>query len=117
MLIDVSKESLNTVGRMVALLHEASRRVDRHLETAGGSLELSDLALGLCLASGQFAELLPGDYECPAVQTQEAQSATELLVRAEDASRRVTDVLLDAGAAPLLVDLCDLTREAGKHGW
>lgn len=121
------------------LLHHAARTVWERADQAGPASPLHSLGLGIYLAHGETQQLLPEDYghdapdsaiaagadtgeEPPAVLELElnhdldalgASTAVELLTQAEHLSRPLPVGRADlVHGSDLVVDLCDLIREA-----
>lgn len=136
-------ETWRRVDSMAQLLHHAARTVWARAEEDGPTSPLHSLGLGIYIASGQAQQLLPDHYPDVAstldeilvdqadevgVGTSEAfpdldldadddRTVVQLLTAAEELSRPLpfgrTDLVHDS---QLVVDLCDLIREARSLG-
>lgn len=126
-------DPIERLEQLILLLDRASRAFDRAAAQAGAGSPLGWLGLGVLLAQAQAVELLPDGHVIADLdrvdelldQTLETvgrgpaseHSALQLLRAAEQITR--SDALLHAdwpGLPPLVVELCDLIREASSVG-
>lgn len=104
------------LGSITQLLHRAAARV---WDDARPDSPLQSLGLGVYLAQAQASALFPKGYQLPGLDIEdlESQSALQLLVRAEELTRPLPSHRHDLGnSSQLVVDLCDLIREARDLG-
>ena len=132
-LIANDDDPIRDLEQLILLLDRASRECDRAADQAGTGSPLGWLGLGVFLAQAQAVELLPQGHviadldqvDAPLDQALETarrrpaaeHSALQLLRAAEQVTR--SDVLQHAdlpGLSPLVVELCDLIREASSGG-
>ncbi|MBM0127611.1 hypothetical protein [Pimelobacter simplex] len=108
------------LGSIAHLLHQAATQVWSDADRATADSPLHDLGLGVYLAHSQASALLPEDYELPDVDADELEKRTplQLLTEAEELTRplRLHQPDLIHGSQ-LVVDLCDLIREARGLGY
>ena len=110
----------NRLGSIVQLLHQAATQVwiDAD-ETAASPLE--DFGLGVYLVHSRASALLPGDYELPDVAPPpdlEERTPLQLLIEAEKLTWPLPLHRPDLiHSSQLVVDLCDLIREARSLGY
>lgn len=95
---------------VVQLLHQATTRAGENADAASGDASLHDLALGVQLARGQAARLLPEGRVVSGLDQAGEASVLELLTAAEGLTR--LDVSPDLGMADLVVELCALVGQA-----
>jgi hypothetical protein len=120
-------DTLNTdaawdrLGSIAQLLHQAAAQVWSDADEAAPDSPLHDLGLGVYLAHSQASALLPGDYELPDVaplSDLEERTPLQLLTEAEELTHplplRQPDLV---HGSQLVVDLCDLIREARGLGY
>ena len=109
------------VGSIAQLLHQAAAQVWSDADEAAPDCPLHDLGLGVYLAHSQASALLPDDYELPDVDPLpdlEERSPLQLLTEAEELTRPLPLHLPDmVHGSQLVVDLCDLIREARGLGY
>lgn len=105
------------LGLIRQLLHQAATQVWGDANGAAPDSPLHDLGLGLFLAQSQASALLPNDYELRDVDLEE-RTTLQLLTEAEELTRpfplHQPDLVY---GAQLVVDLCDLIREARGLGY
>lgn len=109
------------LGSIALLLHQAANQVWSDADRATADSPLHDLGLGVYLAHSQASALLPGDYVLPDVDAdEEAEERTplQLLTEAEELTRPLPLHRPDlAHGSQLVLDLCDLIREARGLGY
>lgn len=109
-------DAWDRLGSITQLLHQAATRV---WEGAEPDSPLQSLGLGVYLVQAQTSSLLPEDYQLPDADQEdlEGQSALRLLMAAEELTRPLPthrpDLVI---SSQLVVDLCDLIREARDLG-
>ena len=109
-------DTWDRLGSIAQLLHQAASRV---WEAAEPDSALQSLGLGVYLAQAHASSLLPEDYQLPDVDQDdlEGQSALQLLTAAEELTRLLPAHRPDlVNSSQLVVDLCDLIREARDLG-
>jgi len=109
-------DTWDRLGSITWLLHQAATRV---WEGAEPDSPRQSLGLGVYLAQAQASSLLPQDYKLPDADSEylEGQSALQLLTAAEDLTRPLPAHRPDlVNSSQLVVDLCDLIREARDLG-
>jgi hypothetical protein len=118
------EETWDRLGAVARLLHAAALEVWSRADAQAPDSPLHALGLGVYLARAQATALLPADYEIPErdvdanVDELEEQGALQLLVSAEELTRPLPRHRPDlVGVADLVVDLCDLIREARSLGY
>lgn len=109
-------DTWDRLGSIAQLLHQAATRV-----WAGAEADspLQSLGLGVYLVQAQASSLLPVDYQLPDVDQEDldGQSALQLLTAAEELTRPLPAHRPDlVNSSQLVVDLCDLIREARDLG-
>ncbi len=108
------------LGSITLLLHQAATQVWSDADQSATDSPLHDLGLGVYLAHSQVSALLPEDYELPDLEVDELEERTllQLLTEAEELTRPLPlhrpDLVHDS---QLVVDLCDLIREARGLGY
>lgn len=126
-------DPIGHLEQLIVLLKRVSRELDRAADQAGTGSPLGWLALGVFLAQAQAVELLPHGHvivdldqvdelldqtlETAGLAPSSEHAALELLRAAEQLTR--SDALQHAdwpGLSPLVVELCDLIREASSVG-
>ena len=108
------------LGSIALLLHRAATQVWSDADRAAADSPLHDLGLGVYLAHGQASALLPEDYELPDLEVDELEERTplQLLTEAEELTRPLPLHRPDlVHGSQLVVDLCDLIREARGLGY
>ena len=109
------------LGSIAQLLHQAAAQVWSDADEAAPDSPLHDLGLGVYLAHSQASALLPDDYELPDVDPLpdlEERTPLELLTEAEELTRPLPLHQADlVHGSQLVVDLCDLIREARGLGY
>lgn len=109
------------LGSITQLLHQAATQVWSDADEAAPDTPLHDLGLGVYLAHSQASALLPDDYELPDVDPLpdlEERTPLQLLTEAEELTRPLPLHQPDlVHGAQLVVDLCDLIREARGLGY
>lgn len=108
------------LGSITHLLHQAATQVWSDADRATADSPLHDLGLGVYLAHSQASALLPEDYELPDVDVDELEERTplQLLTEAEELTRPLPLHQPDLiHGSQLVVDLCDLIREARGLGY
>ncbi len=108
------------LGSIALLLHQAATQVWSDADRAATDSPLHDLGLGVYLAHGQASALLPEDYELPDLEVDELEERTplQLLTEAEELTRPLPLHRPDlVHGSQLVVDLCDLIREARGLGY
>jgi hypothetical protein len=107
------------LGSIARLLHHAATQVWSDAAEAAADAALHDLGLGVYLAHAQASALLPDDYELrdvDPVPELEERTPLQLLTEAEALTRPLPMCHLLHGSH-LVVDLCDLIREARGLGY
>jgi len=119
--VSILAADLDRLGAVTRLLHRAALEVWQDADQGDLHSPLHSLGLGVFLAEGRAAELMPTDYELPADEQLdgelEGQSPLRLLVAAEELSRFLPLTPELSGLSHLVVDLCDLIREARDVGY
>jgi hypothetical protein len=117
-------ETWDRLGAVAQLLHTAALEVWRRADAQTPDSPLHALGLGVYLARAQATALLPADYEIPErdvdheVDELEEQGALQLLASAEELTRPLpTHRPYLVGVCDLVLDLCDLIREARSLGY
>ncbi len=108
------------LGSIAHLLHQAATQVWSDADKATADSPLHDLGLGVYLAHSHASALLPEDYELPDVDADELEERTplQLLTEAEELTRPLPLHQPDLiHGSQLVVDLCDLIREARGLGY
>ena len=111
------------LGSIAQLLHQAATQVWSDADEAAPDSPLHDLGLGVYLAHSQASALLPDDYELPDVDDpfpdlEERTRTLQLLTEAEELTRPLPLHQPDlVHGSQLVVDLCDLIREARGLGY
>jgi hypothetical protein len=118
------EETWDRLGAVARLLHAAALEVWSRADAQAPDSPLHALGLGVYLAQAQATALLPADYQIPGrdvdpdVDELEEQGALRLLASAEELTRPLPTHRPDlVGIANLVVDLCDLIREARSLGY
>jgi hypothetical protein len=117
-------ETWERLGAVARLLHAAALEVWRRADAQAPDSPLHALGLGVYLAQAQATALLAADYQIPErdvdtdVGELNQQGALQLLASAEELTRPLPTHRPDlVGIADLVVDLCDLIREARSLGY
>ncbi len=109
------------LGSIALLLHQAATQVWTHADLAPADSPLHDLGLGVYLAHSQARSLLPDDYQLPDVDEDaefEQRTPLQLLSEAEELTRPLPLHRPDLmHGTQLVVELCDLIREARGLGY
>jgi hypothetical protein len=110
------------LGSITQLLHQAATHVWSDADEAAPESRLHDLGLGVYLAHSQASALLPDDYELLDVADPlpelEERTPLQLLTEAEELTRPLPLHQPDlVHGSQLVVDLCDLIREARGLGY
>jgi hypothetical protein len=109
------------LGSIARLLHHAATQVWSDAAEAAAASPLHDLGLGVYLAHAQASALLPDDYELTDVDPVpelEERTPLQLLTQAEALTRPLPMCQPDlVHGSQLVVDLCDLIREARGLGY
>jgi hypothetical protein len=109
------------LGSIAQLLHQAATQVWSDADEATPDSPLHDLGLGVYLAHSQASALLPDDYQLPDVDPRpdlEERAPLQLLTEAEELTRPLPLHRPDlVHGSQLVVDLCDLIREARGLGY
>ncbi|WP_310964038.1 hypothetical protein [Nocardioides terrisoli] len=108
------------LGSIALLLHQAATQVWSDADRSAADSPLHDLGLGVYLAHSRASALLPQDYELPDVEVDELEERTplQLLTEAEGLTRPLPLHRPDlVHGSQLVVDLCDLIREARGLGY
>ena len=109
------------LGSIVQLLHQAATQVWSEVDEAAPASPLHDLGLGVYLVHSHASALLPDDYELPDVDSLphlEERTPLQLLIEAEELTRPLPLHRRDLiHGSQLVVDLCDLIREARRLGY
>ena len=105
------------LGSITQMLHLAAAQLWSDADEAAPDSPLHDLGLGVYLAHSQASALLPDDYELPDVDLKE-RTPLQLLTEAEELTRPLPLHQPDlVHGSQLVVDLCDLIREARDLGY
>ena len=117
-------ETWDQLGAVAQMLHAAALQVWTRADQEAPDSPLHALGLGVYLAQTQATSLLPDDYEFPerdldaGVDELEEQDLLRLLTSAEKLTRPLPMHRPDlVGVSDLVVDLCDLIREARSLGY
>ena len=109
------------LGSIVQLLHQAATQVWSEADDAAPASPLHDLGLGVYLVHSHASALLPDDYELPDIDhlpDLEERTPLQLLIEAEELTRPLPLHRPDLiHGSQLVVDLCDLIREACRLGY
>ena len=109
------------LGSIALLLHQAATQVWSDADRSDGDSPLYDLGLGVYLAHSQASALLPDDYELLDVDEAaelEERTPLQLLNEAEELTRPLPLHQADlVHGWQLVLDLCDLIREARGLGY
>lgn len=115
---DATWDRLSSIAQ---LLHQAATQVWSDADEAAPDSPLHDLGLGVYLAHSQASVLLPDDYELPGdelLADLEERTPLQLLTEAEELTRPLPLHQPDLiHGSQLVVDLCDLIREARGLGY
>ena len=108
------------LGTIALLLHQAATQVWSDADRAAADSPLHGLGLGVYLAHSQASALLPDDCEPPDVEVDELEERTplQLLTEAQELTRPLPLYRADlVHGSQLVVDLCELIREARGLGY
>ena len=108
------------LASITQLLHYAASHVWSAADQAAPDSPLHDLGLGVYLAHSHASALLPADYDLPDMDADELEkrSPLQLLTEAEELTRPLPLHQADlVHGSQLVVDLCDLIREARGLGY
>jgi hypothetical protein len=109
------------LGSIAQLLHQAATQVWSDADEATPDSPLHDLGLGVYLAHSQASALLPDDYQLPDINPLPdlgERTPLKLLTDAEELTRPLPLHQPDlVHGSQLVVDLCDLIREARGLGY
>ncbi|MDE0778483.1 MAG: hypothetical protein OSB43_19550 [Nocardioides sp.] len=124
---ETPQEVWRRLDSMSQLLHQAARTVWARADVDGPTSPLHSLGLGIYLAHGQTLLLLPedlsdrGDGESDLeldVDELDVRTAVQLLTEVEELSRPLPVWRADlVHGSQLVVDVCDLLREAQHLDW
>ena len=109
-----NNDPAESMGAIAQLLHHASIKVTQRAAEAGPDSPIHGLGLGVVLARGAAAALLPESWEVDELEEEEDSSVLELLTAAEELTRPLAHP--DFAYADLVLDLCGLIREARGLG-
>jgi hypothetical protein len=110
-------EACRRLSIVTLLLQHTAIAVWSHADQTSPDSPLHSLGLGVYLAHAQTTALLPDGYEFPDVDLQRG-TPLQLLIAAEELTRSLPLHRPDlAGGSQLVVDLCDLVREARDLGY
>lgn len=105
------------LGSITQLLYQAATQVWSDADEAAPDSPLHDLGLGVYLAHSQASALLPDDYKLPGIDLEE-RPPLQLLTEAEELTHPLPLHHPDlVHGSQLVVDLCDLIREARGLGY
>lgn len=114
--IAADSETNDLLAALTQLLHHAAAQVWEQADQEPPDSPLQSLGLGVYLARSQAAELLPADHPAPDVdELDEHTTALQLLTAAEELTRALPP-RVDLIATDLVINLCDLIREARDLG-
>jgi len=108
------------LGSITQLLHQAAIQVWSDADAAAPDSPLHDLGLGVYLAHSRASALLPDDFDVPDFDADDIGQRTplQLLTEAEELTRPLPLHQPDlVYGSELVVDLCDLIREARGLGY
>lgn len=109
------------LGSITQLLHQAATQVWSDADEAAPDSPLHDLGLGVYLAHSRASALLPDDFGPPDDDPAEdlgERTPLQLLIEAEELTRPLPLHQADlVHGSQLVVDLCDLIREARGLGY
>ncbi|MBM0128198.1 hypothetical protein [Pimelobacter simplex] len=108
------------LGSIALLLHQAATQVWSDADRAAADSPLHGLGLGVYLAHSQASALLPEDCELHdlEVDAPEERTLLQLLTEAEELTRPLPLYRSDlVHGSQLVIDLCDLIREARGLGY
>ena len=110
------------LGWITQLLHQAATQVWNDADEAATDSPLHDLGLGVYLAHSQASALLPNDYELSEdiepLADLDNRTPLQLLAEAEALTRPLALHQPEpAHGSQLVLDLCDLIREARRNGY
>ncbi len=110
------------LGSIAQLLHQAATQVWSDADDAATYSPLHDLGLGVYLAHSLASALLPNDYELSEdvepLADLDNRTPLQLLTEAEELTRPLAlDQPEPVNGSQLVLDLCDLIREARRNGY
>jgi hypothetical protein len=110
------------LGSIAQLLHQAATQVWSDADEAATDSPLHDLGLGVYLARSQASALLPNDYQLSEdiepLADLDSRTPLQLLTEAEELTRPLAlDQPEPVHGSQLVLDLCDLIREARRNGY
>lgn len=109
------------LGSITQLLHQAATHVWSDADEAAPDSPLHDLGLGVYLAHSRASALLPDEFELSDYDLAEdlgERTPLQLLTEAEELTRPLPLHQPDlVHSSQLVVDLCDLIREARGLGY
>ena len=111
-----TREADQLLAQVAVLLDRAAQLAWEHAEAAGAESPLHDLGLGIYLARGTAAQLLAPDCHLHEPEDIKQTSVLELLRDAESLLGPLATTRTDFIFCVLVVELCDLIREARAHG-
>lgn len=110
------------LGSIAQLLHQAATQVWNDADEAATDSPLHDLGLGVYLAHSRASALLPTDYvlseNIEPLADLANRTPLQLLTEAEELTRPLAlDQPEPVHGSQLVLDLCDLIREARRNGY
>jgi hypothetical protein len=109
------------LGSVAQLLHQAASRVWSDADEAAPDSPLHELGLGVYLAHSRASALLPDNFQMPdtdLLADLEECTPLQLLTEAEELTRPLPLHQADlVHGSQLVLDLCDLIREARGLGY
>lgn len=114
-----ANETWDSLGEVVQLLHRAARLVWNVADHHEATSPLKSLGMGVFLAAGQATALLPESWDLHILGLDDDQRSPLQLLQAAEALTRSPSLHpgLVEGLSPLVVDVCDLIREARDLGY
>ena len=120
---ETPQEVWRRLDSMSQLLHQAARTVWARADEDGPTSPLHSLGLGIYLAHGQTQLMLPEDPSKVDTDVEldvdavDVRTAAQLLTEVEELSRPLSLWRADlVHGSQLVVDVCDLLREAQQRG-
>jgi len=107
----IDRDAGETLAAVARLLHHAAVRTWAQAEAEGPRSPLHLLGLGIHIASCQAVAMLPVHADLEG-QAPTQDDVVQLLRSAEELTRAIPVLDQPAGISPLVVDICDLMREA-----
>ncbi len=111
----LTDQTLEVLEAVVSHLHHAASGVWAVLDQGGVTLDLQYLGLGVCLAQGNAAALVPEGHDFTQAEPPAETDPVLLLRSAEQLLRRIPPDSVP-GLSGLVVEVCDLVRENADHG-